>query len=81
MNAPEANAYKLIAIAANLEMVDDDGKRVNNSIQFAVEVGVKKAENQIGYEYTAKEIMKSNAADPLASIRESISKALPASKK
>jgi hypothetical protein len=65
-------------IAASLEMVDEEGKRVNNSIQFAVEVGVKFAENQIEYEYTATEIMKSDAADPLASIREHISKVLPA---
>ena len=64
-------------IAASLEMVDDEGKRVNNSVQFAVEVGVIKADNQIGYEYTAKEIMKSDAAEPLASIRETITKALP----
>ena len=68
-------------IAASLEMVDEDDKRINQSVQFAVEVGVKFAENQIEYEYTAKEIMKSDAADPLASIREQISKALPAPKK
>lgn len=68
-------------IAASLEQVDEDGKRLNASVQFAVEVGVKKSDNQIGYEYTAKEIMKSDAADPLASIREKIAKALPAPKK
>jgi len=65
-------------IAASLEQVDKDGKRINSSVQFAIEVGVKKADNQIGYEYTAKEIMKSDAADPLASIRDVITKALPA---
>jgi len=65
-------------IAAALEATDKDGKRLNQSIQFAVEVGVKHAENQIEYEYTAKEIMKSDSADPLAAIREEITKALPA---
>ena len=65
-------------IAASLEMLDDEGKRVNNSVQFAVEVGVKKSDNTVGYEYTAKEIMKSDSADPLAAIRETITKALPA---
>ena len=65
-------------IAASLEMVDDDDKRINQSVQFAVEVGVKKADNQIGYEYTASEVMKSDAADPLAAIRETIAKAIPA---
>lgn len=68
-------------IAAALEATDKDGKRVNQSVQFAVEVGVKHAENQIEYEYTAKEIMKSDSADPLAAIRETIQKALPAPSK
>lgn len=68
-------------IASSLEQVDDDGKRVNNSVQFAVEVGVKPAETTVGYEYTAKEIMKSDAADPLAAIREKIATALPAPSK
>ena len=65
-------------IAAALEMVDDDDKRLNSSVQFAVEVGVKPADNTVGYEYTAKEIMKSDSADPLAAIREKIALALPA---
>ena len=63
---------------------DDDGNekqvRVNESVQFAVEVGVKPSDAPIGYEYTTKEIVKAETADPLAALRDATAKALPAPK-
>jgi hypothetical protein len=65
-------------IAAQLEETDEDGNRVTSSVQFAIEVGVKPAKTATGYEYTAKEIIDSDKADPLAALREAVAKALPA---
>jgi len=68
-------------IAASLEETDDEGKQVNRSVQFAVEVGYKPNETAIGYEYTTKEIVESDQADPLAALRAEAKKGLPAPKK
>ncbi len=65
-------------MAATLDETDAEGERVNASVQFAVEVGYKKADTATGYEYTTKEIVSADAADPLAAIREEMTKALPA---
>ncbi len=65
-------------IAATLQETDEEGNRVNSSVQFAVEVGVKPADTATGYEYTTKEIVESNEADPLAALRDAVTKALPA---
>lgn len=72
-------------IAESLEETetDEDGKetRVNSSVQFSVEVGIKPSDVPIGYEYTTKEIVEADTADPLAALREASAKALPAPKK
>ena len=65
-------------IAAKLDETDKDGNQVNSSVQFAVEVGYKPADNAYGYEYTTKEIIESDQADPLAALRNEAKKALPA---
>ena len=61
----------------------DDAKevRVNTSVQFSVEVGIKPSDVPIGYEYMTKENVKADTADPLASLREVTQKTLPAPKK
>lgn len=65
-------------IAAKLDETDQEGNQVNTSVQFAVEVGYKPADNAYGYEYTTKEIIESDQADPLAALRAEAKKALPA---
>jgi len=65
-------------MAASLDETDEEGNRTNASVQFAVEVGYKPADTATGYEYTTKEIVKSDSADPLAALREEMTKALPA---
>jgi hypothetical protein len=64
------------------EVTDKDGnvtmERVNTSIGFSVEVGVKPSDVPIGYEYTTKENVKADTADPLAALREETQKTLPA---
>lgn len=44
----------------------------NPPIQFAIQLGTRKASNRAGYEYVAKQIVKDEAADPLASLRNAI---------
>ena len=68
-------------IANQLDETDDEGNRITNSVQFSVEVGVKPADNAVGYEYTTKTVVESDAADPLAALRDQSAKALPAPKK
>ena len=63
-------------IQVSLEELDDDGNRVNNSVGFSIEVGVKPSDVPIGYEYTTKENVKADVADPLASLREATKKTL-----
>lgn len=68
-------------LAESLNETDDEGKQVNNSVQFAIEVGIKPSDVPIGYEYTTKEVVKADTADPLAALRDASAKALPAPKK
>lgn len=49
------------------------------AVEFAFEIGVKKASNPIGYEYTVKSLVKAAGADPLAALRNGV-KALSAPK-
>jgi hypothetical protein len=65
-------------LAESLNELDDDENRVNASVQFAVEVGFKPSDTPIGYEYTTKEIVEADTADPLAALRDASAKALPA---
>ena len=65
-------------LAGTLEETDEEGKQVTASVQFAVEVGVKPSDVPIGYEYTTKELVEADTADPLAALRDSAAKALPA---
>lgn len=64
-------------ISAELQQVDNDGKRVTQSVQFSFEVGVKRTETAIGYEYVATTLVESGGADPLAALRKETAKALP----
>lgn len=61
---------------------DDEGveteTRVNTSVGFSVEVGIKPSDVPIGYEYTTKENVKADTADPLAALRDQTAKTLPA---
>ena len=65
-------------LAESLMELDDDDNRVNSSVQFAVEVGIKPSDVPIGYEYTTKEIVEADTADPLAALRDAAVKSLPA---
>lgn len=62
-------------LAANFQ-----GENAATSIQFAIEVQVKKATNPIGYEFGFVQKGKLATADPLASLKEAagLAKALPA---
>jgi hypothetical protein len=68
-------------ITVSLEELDDDGNRVTNSVQFSIEVGIKPSDVPIGYEYTTKEIVEADTADPLAALRDASKDALAAPKK
>ena len=70
----------MIAEALDEVVTDDEGNesRVNTSVGFSVEVGIKPSDVPIGYEYTTKENVKADTADPLAALRESTAKTLPA---
>jgi hypothetical protein len=50
------------------------------TVEFAIEVGIKPAENVIGYEYTVKNLVKPSGADPLLALRQRVLAALPAPK-
>lgn len=39
------------------------------SVEFAIEVGIKPSDTAIGYEYTVKNLVKTQNADPLAALR------------
>ena len=65
-------------IAEALDEVDDEGERVNKSLGFSVEIGIKPSDVPIGYEYTTKENVKADIDDPLAQLRETTQKTLPA---
>ena len=64
--------------AAALQQTDDDGKRVNQSIQFSLEIGLKRTDTAIGYEYVTTPLIEAGGADPLAALRSETAKALPA---
>ena len=51
-------------------------KRTSDSIRFALEIGVKKSDSPVGYEYTTKPLMNPAEQDVLADLR----KLLPAPK-
>ncbi len=57
-------------IQVSLEECDKEGNRINNSVGFSVEVGVKPSDVPCGYEFTTKENVKADTADPLAGLRE-----------
>ena len=67
-------------------MVNDDaelgGRRQTPGATwgFSVEIGVKPSDVPIGYEYTTKENVKADIDDPLAQLRETTQKTLPAPK-
>lgn len=49
------------------------------SVQFAIEVGIKPADTAVGYEFTVKNLVKTQNADPLALLRrEMLALAAPA---
>lgn len=50
------------------------------SIEFAIEVGMKLADTAVGYEFTVKNLVKTQNADPLAALRSRMM-ALPAMEK
>ena len=66
-------------VAAQLTQVDKDGKRVTQSVQFSFEIGVKRTETAIGYEYVTRPLVEQGGADPLAALRDESAKALAAS--
>ena len=49
-----------------------DGENSPESVQFAFEVGVKKSDSPVGYEYVTKPIVESTGADPLADLRKQL---------
>ena len=58
---------------------DTDGNPAVESVQFAYTVGVKRRDDlQVGYEYTLREIVSADAADPLAALRDQSAKQLSA---
>jgi hypothetical protein len=58
----------------------DGGEDSPDSVQFAFEIGVKKSDSPVGYEYTTKPVIEAGGADPLADLRKQLPK-LPAPKK
>lgn len=67
------------------EMIYEPLSRGSDPIEFGIEVSAIPAENPIGYSYTAKQLYKPAAADPLEKLRgiagPSSAKALPAPEK
>lgn len=59
-------------LRATVDKADDTG------VQFGVEIGVKPSDVPIGYEYSVKPVFKTDAADALAHLRDSVLKSLPA---
>lgn len=60
--------------------VDADADK--GGVQFALELGIKGSDNQVGYEWAVRPLGKlSGTADPLAALREEAQKALPAPEK
>lgn len=43
-----------------------------DSVQFAFEIGVKKSDSPVGYEYTTKPVIEAGGADPLADLRKQL---------
>lgn len=52
-------------------------KDAGASVEFGIEVGIKFAANQIGYEYYVKNLVKTNNADPLESLRNRLTSVKP----
>jgi len=48
------------------------------SADFAFDIGVKPADNAVGYEYYAASLVKASETDPLAALEARITAALPA---
>lgn len=59
-----------------MKLSDENAK----SVEFAADIGVKKAKNAIGYEYTVTTLREISESDPLAALDESLPK-LPSPKK
>lgn len=67
------------AIFADSLQTAIDSDTDHNGVQFAAELGVRGAENAVGYEWTIRPIGNvSGNADPLAALRDEAVKALPA---
>ena len=58
-------------IAAKVQTRDEETGNTMTA-QFAVEVGVKPATNNVGYEYTVRPIVEVEEADPLAALRKAL---------
>jgi len=65
---PSVTEMIYTALQANIDKESGEMQ----SVQFAFEIGVKKATNPIGYEYTVKSLVKAAGADPLAALRNSV---------
>lgn len=75
---PEPLNTMIAEALEEVEIIDEKEVRVNTSIGFSVEVGIKPSDVPIGYEYTTKENVKADTADPLKTLREETAKTLPA---
>lgn len=70
------------AIFADSLQTAIDGDTEHAGVQFAAELGVRGADNNVGYEWTIKPIGNvSGSADPLAMLRAEAVKTLPAPEK
>lgn len=76
MIAQQLEAMEPVTDGDGNEVKDADGntkmQRVNDSVEFAFEIGIKLAETSVGYEYTTKPIVDPSAADPLANLRSKV---------
>lgn len=64
-------------VAANL--LDGAVAAANGgAVDFAFDIGVKEADNQIGYEYTASPLIEAGANDPISILKANLIKNAPA---
>lgn len=61
----------LPAIAESLVIGQMDNT-IENALQIAFKIGIKKAENKVGYEYTVKPLIKPAENNPLSSLESKI---------
>lgn len=76
MIAEELEATEPVTDDDGNPVLDSEGnqkrKRVVDSLEFALEIGIKPSDTPIGYEYTTKPLIKTGSADPLADLRQKI---------